>query len=152
MASASQWGNCSFVLSNSKYSGMLLSTISLCGEASPSKLIGSYRLYINVLRMGHLHLLSIAGHPFAFLEDASGTQQLPSHGIPSLAQELDLLNPNSPVYNAGLDADIRGLQKFTGPLCQGPNILSGLTKQQHAWYLDNMGKSPVPLPFSNDLL
>lgn len=52
---------------------------------------------------------------------------------------MDLLNPCAPVFDADLAAAIRGLQKHPGPLMQGPCLLSGLTKQQHAWHINNAG-------------
>ena len=54
-------------------------------------------------------------------------------------QEVDLLNPMAPVYNEELAQAIRGLQKNPGPLMQGPCLLSGMTKQQHAWHVKNIG-------------
>ena len=54
-------------------------------------------------------------------------------------QEVDLLNPNAPVYCVELASAIRGLQKHPGPLTQGPCLLSGMTKQQHAWHVKHTG-------------
>ncbi len=74
-----------------------------------------------------------------------------------LLQEMDVLNPNSPVYDEELVARIRGLQRQHGPLCQRPFLLSGLSKQQHAWYLDHFGENlsplapPPPLPPAHPL-
>lgn len=55
-------------------------------------------------------------------------------------QVNDLLNPTSAVYDAGIEAAVRGLQRHPGALMWKDTLLSSMTKQQHAWYVRNAGK------------
>lgn len=66
-----------------------------------------------------------------------------------ILQEVDLLNPNAPVHDAELAAAIRALQKRAGPLSQGPCLLSGLTKQQHAWHVKHTGANHLSWLFTS---
>ena len=51
----------------------------------------------------------------------------------------DVLNTNVPFYDPQLDREIRDLQKFASTLEEDNQLLSALTKQQHAFYITNAG-------------
>ena len=51
---------------------------------------------------------------------------------------IELLNPESPVYDQDLDTALRDLSKASNCM-EGDQLLSGLTKQQHSWYMTNRG-------------
>lgn len=63
-------------------------------------------------------------------------------------QEADILNPETPVYSAELDRDVRDLSRFAKTIMEGNHLLSGLTKQQHSWYMTNIGEC-LELPSSS---
>lgn len=56
-------------------------------------------------------------------------------------QETDLLSPTCPIYDPEIDRAIREQSVRAKKLVDEDHLLSGLTKQQHKWYMSNIGRS-----------